>query len=114
MVFPKATEEVMATAAQEFSRLHMHETANRNGVLILIAPKSRAFAVHADQAIYEKCGQEFWTKVAGALEGDFRAGRFADGIVAAVTAAGEQLATHFPGGGVNPNELPNTVIDPGV
>jgi putative membrane protein len=38
-------------------------------------------------------------------------GRPGDGFVAAVELCGEPLARHFPAGALNPDELPNKVIE---
>jgi len=38
-------------------------------------------------------------------------GRPGDGFVAAVELRGEQLALHFPPGALNPDELPNKVVE---
>jgi uncharacterized membrane protein len=89
-------EDVQKAAAAQFERLGMTATALRNGVLIYVAPPAQQFAVIGDLAIHERCGGGFWGAVAQAMEEDFRAGRFTDGIVKGVTRAGEALATHFP------------------
>lgn len=89
-------EDVQKAAAAQFERLGMAETALRNGVLIYVAPPAQQFAVIGDLAIHERCGPGFWSAVAQAMEEDFRAGRFTDGLVKGVTRVGEALATHFP------------------
>jgi putative membrane protein len=38
-------------------------------------------------------------------------GRPGDGFVAAVELCGEQLALHFPPGALNPDELPNKMVE---
>jgi uncharacterized membrane protein len=40
-----------------------------------------------------------------------KAGQVAEGFLAAVTAVGHELATHFPAEGVNPNELPDHLVE---
>jgi uncharacterized membrane protein len=89
-------EDVQKAAAAQFERLGMTATALRNGVLIYVAPAVQQFAVIGDLAIHERGGPGFWGAVAQAMEEDFRAGRFTDGIVKGVTRTGDALATHFP------------------
>jgi len=43
--------------------------------------------------------------------GRSRTERPGDGFVAAVELCGEQLAQHFPPGALNPDELPNKVVE---
>jgi uncharacterized membrane protein len=67
--------------------------------------------VIGDAGIHENCGPDVWAGIAAAVEGDFRAGRFTEGIVKGVQAAGAALAKHFPREGTTPDvdELPNEV-----
>ena len=85
-----------AAARAQFETLGMTQTAERNGVLLFVAPVSQTFAVIGDQGIHARCGADFWKDVAAAMEADFRAGRFTDGIVKGVARVGDALATHFP------------------
>jgi uncharacterized membrane protein len=105
------TTDVEAAARAQFETLDMTKTALRNGVLIYVAPRSQKFAVIGDAGIHEKCGPVFWTDIAAAMEADFRVGRFTDGIVKGVKAAGDALARHFPreGAAQDVNELPDDV-----
>jgi uncharacterized membrane protein len=92
----QAVDDPQKAAAAQFEKLGMTRTAERNGVLIYVAPRSRKFAILGDSGIHQSCGQSFWQEVAAAMEADFRAGRFTDGIVKGVARAGEALGTHFP------------------
>ena len=105
--------DVEGAAARQFERLGMTQTAERNGVLLFVAPVSQQFAVIGDQGIHDRCGLGFWKDVAEAVEADFRAGRFTDGIVKGVTSAGDVLATHFPRqeGATDRNELSDEVTE---
>lgn len=107
----QAITEVEAAARAQFEKLDMTKTALRNGVLIYVAPRSQKFAVIGDAGIHERCGPTFWSGVAAAMETDFRAGRFTDGIVEGVKEAGDALARYFPREGAKPdvNELSDDV-----
>jgi len=107
----RKVEEPQRAAAALLEKLGMTATAERNGVLIFVAPASQRFAVVGDKGIHEKCGDGFWKDVASAMEEDFRQGRFTDGIVKGVTRAGEALAAHFPRTGPDRNELSDEVSE---
>ena len=100
-----------AEAAAVFDRLGMAATAERNGVLVFVAPESRSITVIGDKGVHELCGEVFWTAVVAAIREEFRAGRHTEGIVAGVRAVGEELARHFPRrpGEADTNELPDGV-----
>jgi len=111
-VAKEAVEDARTAAAAQFDKLAMSATAERNGVLVYVAPTSQRFAVIGDAAIHERCGEAFWNEVALGMEGAFREGRFTEGIVAAVGRVGEALARHFPRlGGTDVNELPDEVSE---
>jgi uncharacterized membrane protein len=82
-------------------------------VLLFVAPVSQRFAVVGDEGIHARCGPDFWKDVAAAVETDFRAGRFTDGIVKGVARVGDALATHFPrtDGATDRNELADEVTE---
>ena len=109
----RAVVDAQKAAARQFEKLGMAGTAEGTGVLIFVAPRSRNFAIVGDHGIHARCGDGFWREVAAAMEADFRAGRFADGIVKGIERAGEVLALHFPraAGATDVNELPDTVSE---
>jgi uncharacterized membrane protein len=98
-------------AVAVFERLGMTKTEERNGVLLFVAPASQAIAVVGDREIHARCGEPFWKAVAATVGGEFRSGRFTEGIVAGVRALGDELARHFPRSPGRPdrNELPDAV-----
>jgi uncharacterized membrane protein len=104
---------VETAAARQFEALGMTRTAERNGVLLFVAPVSQTFAVIGDEGSHARCGPDFWKDVAAAMETDFRAGRYTDGIVKGVARVGEALATHFPreAGTADTNELSDEVTE---
>jgi uncharacterized membrane protein len=96
IVSHKHVETPVPEAQKEFVRLGMNRSPGRNAVLIFVAPRSHTFAVIGDKAVHEKCGDEFWQKLAAAMTGYFRKSEFTEGIVHGVKKAGELLAEHFP------------------
>jgi len=106
-----AAEDAQAAGARAFEALGMTQTAERNGVLLFVAPASRRFAVLGDVGIHERCGDGFWADVAQAMAAEFRASRFTEGILAGIAAVAAELARHFPrtAGDGDRNELPDAV-----
>lgn len=105
----RVPEDLEARALKRFHLLGMTKTAQRNGVLLYIAPRARRFRILGDVAIHEKCGPDFWKDVASAMEEAFRRGELTEGVVKGVERVGEVLARHFPRGAGDENQLPNTV-----
>ena len=95
-ISPRRVDDAVAAAQQEFLRLGMNKSPERNGVLIFVAPRARKFAVIGDRAVHAKCGEEFWRQLADAMGGHFRKSEFTPGILHGVQKAGELLAEHFP------------------
>ena len=104
-------KDLAARAERRFHLLGMTRTAERNGVLIYIAPKARSFRILGDAGIHEKAGGDFWTQVASVIEEHFRRGEFTDGVVRGVERVGELLAAHFPRRADDRNELPDQVTE---
>ena len=107
----EAVGDAQAAAVEVFERLGMTATAERNGVLIYVAPRTRTLAVIADRGLHEHCPEGFWRDIADAMREDFRAGRFTEGIVRGVERVGDVLARAFPRepGREDRNELPDAV-----
>jgi uncharacterized membrane protein len=99
----------VAAAEEQFERLGMMNTADRNGVLIFVAPSSHTFAVIGDQGVHEKCGKGFWQTLTVAMSAHFKRGEFTEGLVLGITRVGALLAEHFPRRPDDPNELPDHI-----
>lgn len=103
------TDDAVAAAKRQFERLGMTATAERNGVLIFVAPRSRKFAVIGDTGVHEKCGDRFWTELAAAMSDRFKHADFTGGLVLGIERAGALLAEHFPRRPDDVNELPDDI-----
>jgi uncharacterized membrane protein len=104
------TDPVML-AQKKFQRLGMYKTRERNAVLIFVAPRAHKFAVVGDQAIHEKCGEQFWQHVVDGMRVHFQNEKFSHALTEAVNEVGKVLAAHFPRTSANANELPDEIIE---
>lgn len=96
-------------ARRVFRKLGMYKTKDRTGVLIYVAVRSHKMAIIGDSGIHQVVPDGFWNQILQQLREDFRAKRFAQGLITAVDNCGNQLAAHFPGKGENPDELSNEI-----
>ena len=101
--------DIRTWAERTFERLGMTKTAARNGILLFIAPEENHFVILGDRGINEKVPAGFWDEIAAKLTIRFKAGEFTDGIVEAITSAGDHLGAHFPRQKHDVNELPNVI-----
>src|SRR6266576_1864544 len=102
----KLNADPLIVAQKKFQRLGMSKTRERNAVLIFLAPRAHRFAVVGDQAIHEKCGEEFWQHVVDEMRAHFQNEKFSQALTEAINEVGKVLATHFPRTSENANELP--------
>jgi uncharacterized membrane protein len=96
-------------AGNIFSHLNMHETKERNGVLIYVAIEDHKFAIIGDKGIHDKVGDDFWQEEKQLMLEHFKKSEYSIGLEKAIIAAGEKLKMHFPAKGNNPNELRNDI-----
>lgn len=107
----EVADDPLAFAEKKFVDLGMQKTAERNAVLILVAPRPQKFAVVGDEGIHAKCGTEFWEQLVATMRGHFQREEFTDALVEAIVTAGDLLATHFPRRSDDRNELSNDVVE---
>jgi len=105
----KDAAEPVVAAQEQFTRLGMTQTRDRNAVLIYLAPGTRKFAVIGDSGVHARCGDAFWQELASSMTDHFRKSAFTEGIVQGIKRAGELLAEHFPRRPDDANELPDRV-----
>ncbi|WP_317897464.1 TPM domain-containing protein [Aurantibacillus circumpalustris] len=97
-------------AAQKvFKRLGMHNTKEKNGVLIYVATLSRKVAIIGDEGIHKKLGAEYWQLLVEKLIQQFKANKKAEGLAGCIIECGEQLGKFFPLQSDDKNELSNEI-----
>jgi uncharacterized membrane protein len=105
----KCKAEVLDRAAWLFKKLKMHETKERNGVLIYLSINDHKFAIIGDAGINEVVPEGFWNDIKEMMIGHFSKGEFAIGLINGIEKAGEQLKKYFPWQENDVNELPDEI-----
>ncbi len=105
----KCASDPVKRAVQVFEKLGMHKTDLRNGVLIYVSFSDRKLAIIGDQGIDSVVPVDFWLSTKDKMIHHFKENRFADGIIAAIAEAGEQLKKFFPYMENDENELSNEI-----
>jgi putative membrane protein len=103
-------ERAHARAVEQFLAHGLHTTEARTGVLIFVSFAERYAEIIADTGIAAKVEQSVWDEAIAKLIDETRAGRLGEGLVHAITRAGEVLAMHFPPRPGDRNELPNDLV----
>ena len=106
---PLFTPDTYKRARRVFARMGMHATAERNGVLVYLAVRSRRYAIVGDEALHQHVGDAFWRESAQAMSTHFAADRFGDGLAEAIANIGERLAERFPCRHDDVNELSDEI-----
>jgi uncharacterized membrane protein len=95
------------SAVGAFADLNVWDTEDNSGVLIYLLLADHDLEIVADRGIADKVGQSQWDDIAHAMEQHYRASQFREGSLEGIRRITELLATHFPPGERNPNELPD-------
>jgi uncharacterized membrane protein len=105
----KLSVDPVIVAQKKFQQLGMHKTSERNAVLIFVAPRAHKLAIVGDEAIHEKCGEEFWRQIVDRMQKHFQNQKFSHAIVEGIEEVGTVLAAHFPRVSADANELPDEI-----
>ncbi|AWM14224.1 TPM domain-containing protein [Flavobacterium sp. NRK F10] len=104
------TEKPPLQRAQEvFLSLDMHETKERNGVLIYVATANKQFAIIGDEGINKVVESDFWDSTKDTIISHFKHNEYKKGLIQGILKAGEQLKQYFPYQKDDTNELPNEI-----
>jgi uncharacterized membrane protein len=95
-----------------FSELGVWDTEDNNGVLIYLLVADHAIEIVADRGVARHVPAPQWQAVVQGMSKDFKAGRYEQGLHAAVDAVSHWLEQHFPlqPGEPNPNQLPDRPV----
>jgi len=105
------TRRVRRRAVMLFKAAAERRTVGRTGVMIYLSMGEHRAEIIGDDAITAVTTPESWGDDMLALLTEVKAGRTADGIVAAVKLIAVVLAEHFPKDGDDINEIPDKLIE---
>jgi putative membrane protein len=110
---PRATKtrRVRRRAIEVFKAAAERRTVGRTGILIYLSMREHRAEIVADEAITTVTTPDTWGEAMEALLVKVKAGRPADGIVAAVELIGAVLGEHFPKTQHDTNEIPDKLIE---
>lgn len=110
---PGATKQrrVRRRAISIFKAGAERRTIGRTGILIYLSMGERRAEIVGDEAITKVTTPDTWGEAMAALLVEVKAGRPADGIVAAVERVGAVLKEHFPRSSTDTNEIPDKLIE---
>ena len=98
-------------AREQFFEQRLHLTRARTGVLIFVSVAERYVEIIADRGINELVSPGTWDEAVADFVERVRAGRTAEGFLAAIEIVGARLAEHFPRAADDVDELPNRLIE---
>jgi len=101
--------DLLDRAAFIFSKLDMHKTELRNGVLFYLAIDDRKFAVLGDKGINAVVSNDFWQSISEHMTELFKNKLFTKGLSEGIRMAGKQLAEKFPYQENDQNELSDEI-----
>ncbi len=104
------TASAKVRAEQLFDELKMHQTEQRNAVLIYLSFKPRFVAVVGDEGIHQKVGDNFWQDVYNAMKAQCQSGQFTQAICNGIQEVEKQLTKYYPIQPDDVDELSNEVI----
>lgn len=97
-------------AVREFSKLGIHNTRDKTGVLVMVSIEERMVQVLAGSGINSVVPENTWHIMVQSVTEGIKAGNPAQGISKAITDIGTILSEHFPLKPDDTNELSNALI----
>ena len=87
----------------------MHNTKDRNGVLIYVAVEDKSFVIYGDKGINDVVPKDFWNSTKEVMQSHFKSANFKQGLIDGIIKSGEQLAKYFPWEHDDADELSNEI-----
>ncbi len=103
----------LKSANQIFVRYRLHQTEQRNAVLLYFNLRRKKFAICGDVGIHQRVGNEYWQGVARELKSELQGTHYERAIANSIRKIGTVMAKFFPREGLQKkvNELPDDVTE---
>jgi len=110
-LMPRRARRAVAhrSAMEQFTIRGIARKRDHCGILIFVSLAERYARIIADQGIADRVPQSEWQSAVDVLIAHMRDDRIADGFIAAISACGNKLATHFPRKETSHDELPDRI-----
>jgi len=92
-----------------FEKLKMHNTRQRNAVLIYVALEDKQLSILGDSGIHQKVGESFWDSTKEMIINNFKNSKIVEGLIEGINQVGEKLKLFFPYHQNDINELPDEI-----
>ena len=96
-------------ALKEFTRLRMHETKDRSGILLFILFEDRKYFICGDEGVNRRAEPHTWDEIATSLHEYFHKGDFEGGIISALNLIKARIHLAMPRAHDDRDELSNEV-----
>lgn len=103
-------EALRRRAVSEFSKLGIHNTRDRTGVLLMVSLEERMVQVLAGKGINSVVPENTWPSLVHCITKALKEGNPAQGISMAVSDIGKMLSEKFPMRSDDTDELSNAVV----
>lgn len=103
-------ENALEKASRVFQKLKMHNTAQRNAVLIFVSPTDHKVAILGDKGINSTIKDSFWDNTLSELITYCSKNLITEGICKAVEKVGDLIKQEYPYQEGDINELDNEII----
>jgi uncharacterized membrane protein len=103
-------EDALEKASRVFQKLKMHNTAQRNAVLIFVSPTDHKVAILGDKGINSTIKDSFWDNTLSELITYCSKNLITEGICKAVEKVGDLIKQEYPYQEGDINELDNEII----
>lgn len=89
-------KDLFGSATEIFKQFKMHQTQDRNAVLIYLNTRLRKLAILADTGLSDKVTPTYWGELADLLRDDLNSTYYENALLLTIQTIGETLKKLFP------------------